>query len=94
MENKRLYWIVATVGLLLMVPMVAMQFTDEVTWTAFDFIIAGALLLTTGFAIEMILRTVKKTPHRMILCAATLLLLLLIWAEMAVGIFGTAFAGS
>lgn len=94
MKAQRLLGILTTVGLLLLVPLVAMQFTVEVNWSAFDFIIAGALLLTTGFAIELILRTVKKTSHRIILCGFALLLLAVIWAELAVGIFGTRFAGN
>ncbi|SCY67503.1 hypothetical protein [Flavobacterium caeni] len=94
MKNKRLIGIISAVGILLLVPFVAMQCSDEVQWSAFDFIIAGALLLTTGFACEWILRTVKTTQNRILLCGFALLLLALIWIELAVGIFGTRWAGS
>ena len=86
--------ILAVVGILLLVPLVAMQFTAEVNWSAFDFIVAAALLLTTGFAIELILRKVKPTASRLVWCGIALLILALVWAELAVGIFGTRFAGS
>jgi len=46
-QRRRLTGIVLTVALLLLVPLVAMQFTDEVKWGPFDFIVMGALLLGT-----------------------------------------------
>ena len=93
-ENKRLIWILLTAALLLFIPLIAMQFTDEVNWTLPDFIAAAFLLLGTGLLCELVLRKVKKIGHRIAICGAILLALLLIWAELAVGIFGTAFAGS
>jgi hypothetical protein len=66
-----------------------MQFTNEVNWTAADFIVAAILLLGTGFIIEVILRLVKTPQYRFAICAALLIFLILIWAELAVGIFGT-----
>ena len=94
MENKRLIGIVLTVVVLLLIPLIAMQFTNEVNWTLFDFVVASVLLLGTGFICELVTRKVKKTNHRIILCGVILAALLLIWIELAVGIFGTPFAGS
>ncbi|UII35070.1 hypothetical protein LVD17_02750 [Fulvivirga ulvae] len=94
MKNKRLTGIILAVAILLLIPFIAMQFSNEVDWSAFDFIIAGVLLLSTGLACELVMRKVHKTTHRLIICAAILLALFLIWAELAVGIFGTPFAGS
>ena len=93
-QNKRLAGIVLTVAFLLLIPFVAMQFTSEVNWSLSDFIIAGVLLLGTGLLIELVLRVVRKPLHRLLLCGIILLALFLIWAELAVGIFGTPFAGS
>jgi peptidoglycan/LPS O-acetylase OafA/YrhL len=89
MQNKRLSIIVLTVALLLLIPLIAMQFTNEVNWNVFDFIAAGVLLLGTGLLCELVIRKVKKTRHRIVFCLAILLALLLFWAELAVGIFGT-----
>ena len=86
-ENKRFSWILLTVTLLLLIPLIAMEFTDEVNWTLLDFIAAGVLLLATGLMCELVLRKVKKTKHRIAICLAILAMLLLIWAELAVGIF-------
>ena len=93
MENKRLIGIVLTVVVLLLIPLIAMQFTNEVNWTLFDFVVAGVLLLGTGFICELVIRKVKKTNHRILLCGVILAALLLIWIELAVGIFGTPLAG-
>ncbi|MGH2666375.1 hypothetical protein [Flavobacterium sp.] len=94
MENKRLIGIVLTVAFLLLIPLIAMQFTNEVIWSPFDFIIAAVLLLGTGLLCELVLRKVSKIQHRIAICAILLTLLLLVWVELAVGVFGTPFAGS
>jgi hypothetical protein len=93
-KNKRLIGIVSTAAILLLIPFIAMQFTDEVKWGPIDFIVMGVLLLGTGLLCEFTLRKVKKTSYRIALIAAALLAFFLIWAELAVGIFGTPFAGS
>jgi hypothetical protein len=94
MKNKRLLIILATVLILLLIPLVAMQFTNEVDWNIFDFTIMGILLLGTGLLIELVLRKVKDGINRILISFVVLLVFFLIWAELAVGIFGTPFAGS
>ncbi|HKZ67665.1 MAG TPA: hypothetical protein VJ111_14965 [Chitinophagaceae bacterium] len=94
MQNKRHIGIVLTVALLLLIPLIAMQFTDEMNWSLFDFVVAGVLLLGTGFLCELVMRKVTKTGHRIAIIVAILAAFLLIWLELAVGIFGTPFAGS
>lgn len=94
MENKRLIGILITVAVILSIPLIAMQFTTEVNWDWRDFAVMGILLLTTGLTIELVMRKVPKTAHRIAICGAILFTFFLIWAELAVGIFGTPFAGS
>jgi hypothetical protein len=86
-KNKRLLLILTTIAIILLIPLVAMQFTKEVNWTAFDFAAAAALLLSTGLACELVLRKVKKPLYRLALCILLLFLLFIIWLELAVGIF-------
>ncbi len=93
-QNKRLIGIVLTVAFILLIPLIAMQFTDEVNWNLFDFVVMGILLLATGLMCELVLRRVKKIGQRIAICGVLLLALLIIWAELAVGVFGTPFAGS
>ena len=92
--NKRLVAIIAFAGILLLIPLVAMQFSSEVTWSVSDFLVAGVLLLGTGLLVEAVLRTVKTKSKRLLLVGVILLILALIWIELAVGLFGTPFAGS
>lgn len=95
MKNIRLIGILATAAFLLLVPFVAMLLgADGVKWSVFDFVIAGVLLLGSGLAIEIVLRIVKRLEFRLAICCAILLGLLIIWAELAVGLIGTRFAGS
>ncbi len=92
-KNKRLLAIVSVVPILLLIPCIAMMFSDEVKWTLFDFIVAGILLLSAGLTLEFILRKVKTSKNRIALCIALFLILFLVWAELAVGIFGTPVGG-
>lgn len=94
MQNKRLFIILTLVPILLLIPLIAMQITDEVKWTGSDFVIMGVLLLSTGLLCELVLRNVTQTKSRIALCIVVLGAFFLVWAELAVGIFGTPFAGS
>ncbi len=47
----------------------------------------------TGLMVDLVLRKVTQTKYRIALCAAILICLLLVWAELAVGIFGSPLAG-
>ncbi|HQW91700.1 MAG: hypothetical protein IPH68_02290 [Chitinophagaceae bacterium] len=93
-QNIRLTGIMLCAAFLLLIPFIAMQFTAEVNWSLSDFVIAGTLLFGTGLLCEFVLRTFKKTGQRIAICAVVLVVLFIIWAELAVGIFGTPFAGS
>ena len=93
-RKTRLIAILAAATAILLLPLIAMQFTNEVDWNGRDFTIMGILLYGTGLACELVMRRVKTIPGRIIFCGAILLALFLTWAELAVGIFGTPFAGS
>jgi hypothetical protein len=94
LQNKRLIGIVLSVALILLVPLLAMQFTEEVDWSPFDFMVMGILLLGTGLLCELVIRKVKDMDYRIGIIAVILIALFLIWAELSVGIFGSPFAGS
>ena len=93
-QNKRLKCIFIIIAALLLIPLIAMQFTKEVAWDVRDFAVMAVLLMGTGLMCELVLRKVKGTGRRIALCTGILIVLLLVWAELAVGIFGTPFAGS
>ena len=92
--SSRLIAILLTAAALLSAPFIAMQFTNEVDWKVLDFAIMGTLLFGTGLLCEFVMRKIKSTGKRILICGAILFALFLIWAELAVGIFGTPFAGS
>lgn len=93
-RNKRFSIILFTIVTLLSIPLIAAQFTPEVNWSFSDFAAMGLLLLLTGLTIEMMLRKVKSITGRFILFTVILATFFLIWIELAVGLFGTPFAGS
>ncbi|MBT8262384.1 MAG: hypothetical protein KJO05_06150 [Bacteroidia bacterium] len=92
--GKRLLYIFSFIIFLLLIPFIAMQFSDQVNWTASDFLIMGFLLLGFGLLIDLVLRKVKTKSSRAYLVIGIVVLFLLVWAELAVGIFGTPFGGS
>lgn len=79
-------WIAFATGLILLVPLVAMQFTGEVNWGMEDFIVMGALLF--GIASLFVL-SARRVPPRFRVAIGCLFALafLYLWAELAVGIF-------
>ncbi|AZI39377.1 hypothetical protein [Epilithonimonas vandammei] len=79
---------------ILSIPLMAMQFTKEVNWTISDFLVMGILLFTTVFTIGFVLKKFKTLKSRLILIVGIVVLLALVWAELAVGIFGSPLAGS
>ena len=74
--------------LLLMIPLVAMQFTEEVDWSIIDFIIAGALLFGTGVLFVLVLRAAENIVFKCALGLAIGATFLMIWANLAVGLIG------
>lgn len=93
-QNKRLAGILLFATIILIIPIIAMQFSNEVNWTISDFIVAGTLLFGAGLLLELVLRKVKIMSNRIILFSIIIALLLLTWIELAVGIFGSPLAGS
>ncbi len=89
MKNKRLLLILAAAAVLLLIPFIA-----GFDWSPMDYVIMGFLLLVTGLSSEVVLRKFKDTKQRILIVGVVLLAFFLVWAELAVGIFGTPFAGS
>lgn len=75
-------------ALLLLIPLLG-----QWPWSFSDFVIMGTLIFGTGLAYELIVKKVGK-KNRYVVGAVLLVVFLLIWAELAVGLFGTPLAGS
>lgn len=83
-------WI--TVAVLLVV-FLASLLSDQVMWSIYDFLIGGGLIFVFA-TIETILWNKLKSKHRLFVVLFVLLVFLILWAEMAVGLFDSPLAGS
>jgi len=72
---------------MLCIPLVAMQFTDQVVWKLFDFVVAGVLLFCCISLLVFLYKRFQGHPYRYFMLILCFVLFLLLWAEMAVGIF-------
>jgi hypothetical protein len=81
------------VVLMLFVIHLLLQYSSEVNWTLLDYAVAGVFLLISSFGITFILQNKSSVISKSVVVSSVLLILILVWIELAVGIFGTAIAG-
>jgi peptidoglycan/LPS O-acetylase OafA/YrhL len=81
---RPLLWL--AIAVVLLFPLVAMQVTDEVRWTATDFAAATVLLGGGALLFEVAARRLPTVRVRWIAGGAIALVVALVWAEGAVGI--------
>lgn len=91
--SKSIAGLTLATGALLLIPLIAMQFTEEVAWTLSDFIVAGTLLFGTGFMYILVTqilatRMAGNIVYRVAIGFALFTGLFLIWVNLAVGIIG------
>ena len=75
-------------AMLLLLPAVAMRFTDEVNWDAFDFIFAAIVFGSVGLVVELTVRSSRSLAFRGAVFLALAAAFLIIWVNGAVGIIG------
>jgi hypothetical protein len=80
-------WAIA--ALMLLLPLFAMQVTDEVDWDVADFAFAGTLIVGTGVTYEVAARITGNTAYRAAVGVALAAAFILIWMNLAVGIIGS-----
>ncbi|MFA5135011.1 MAG: hypothetical protein WC505_04475 [Patescibacteria group bacterium] len=88
MRHKNILRITIATICILLIPLVAMQFTDEVVWTVGDFIFAGVLLFGSGLVYELAARKANTAVYKVAIGLAVATMLLLVWINAAVGIIG------
>lgn len=89
-RNKAVVRIVLTAALILLLPLIAMRFTDEVAWGLADFVVAGVLLIGAGLTFELLAKKAPSIEYRAAVGVAVVAALLLVWVNLAVGIIGNA----
>lgn len=92
--KDKLFRNVVVAELLLLVPLIAPLFTDEFQWNAFDFAIASILLAGIGIAGALVWDGIQNKSLRTIVGIFLAGIMVLAWAELAVGLSNTPFAGS
>lgn len=73
---------------ILLIPLIAMQFTSEVNWTMFDFVFAWVLLTGAGLSFTFVSNRSKSVVYKAAAGLTVFTALFLIWANGAVGIIG------
>jgi hypothetical protein len=88
--RRQMWYVSLATASILLVPLVAMQFTNEVNWTVFDFIVMGILLLGSGLTFLFISKMSDRILYRTAVGLGVAAGFLLIWVNLAAGIIGSA----
>lgn len=86
---KSIAGIVVAIVFLLLIPIIAMQFTNEIVWSLSDFILMGFLLFIPALAYTLITRNTGDIIYKVALGFALFTGFFLIWSNLAVGIIGS-----
>lgn len=89
MQNKNIIYLALGTAFILLLPLLAMLFTDQVVWDLSDFIVAGALIFGTGLAYELVAKRGGTMAYRVAVGIALAAAFLLVWINLAVGIIGS-----
>ena len=87
------HWPAIATAVLLSIPLIGGFFSENVDWSLFDFLIGGALIFVVA-CVELLLWRSLPKKGRWPIMLLLMLLFAILWAEMAVGIFGSPLAGS
>ena len=79
----------AAAALILLLPLFAMQVTDQIVWDVADFAIFGALLVGVGVTYELAARRTRNAAYRSAVGVALAAAFILVWVNSAVGLIGT-----
>ena len=90
MKSKRIFYPL----FLLVIPLIGTLVSDQVTWSPFDFLAMGLLLLVLGFGIHIVQSKIGSRNLQILFVGLLTVVFLLLWAELAVGVFGSPLAGS
>lgn len=75
-------------GCLLLLPAVAMQFTDEVNWDETDFIVTGLVFSIVGGLVELAVRLSSNWFYRIGAFFGIFSGFVVVWSNLAIGMIG------
>jgi hypothetical protein len=87
--SQSVFWVALVTAVILFIPLVAMQFTNEVNWSVSDFLIMEVLIFTTGFSYMLLTRLTSNIIYKAAVALGIASTFLLIWANLAVGLIGS-----
>jgi len=85
--KKRILIKLSLIILLLMIPLISMQFTDEVNWEKLDFSVAAILLVVLFSVHELFEMRIKSDSKKRLAILFSIIIFIIVWAELAVGVF-------
>lgn len=80
--KKHLSIVLYTTLVILMLPLVAMQFTTEVNWTVLDFVVAGCLLTGFGCLFAVFNTNAKRLLTKVLAGVLVFVALLAVWSTL------------
>ena len=93
-SKKRTTYLLIFGLIILLVPLIGIQLSIEINWGLLDFIVAGILIILLILVLELIFRKVQSNKKKLWLVILIGILFIMIWVELAVGIFESPFAGT
>ena len=93
--DKKAFLIPLYVSLcLLTIPLFANVLVTGFDWTFYDFIVIDGLIYSITFTLLIVLRIIQNTPYRFVIIIAILLVFILIYIDLAVGVFDLPWSGT
>jgi len=83
-KSKNIIRIALGTGFLLLIPLIAMQFTSEVNWNLLDFVVMGILLFSTGVTYELVVKRISNETLRITASILLVAAFLLVWVTGAI----------
>ncbi|HET7738235.1 MAG TPA: hypothetical protein VFK32_06640 [Tepidiformaceae bacterium] len=91
---RSLLLVLLATGLVLMGLLIAMQFSDSMAWSPFDFAALAVLLLGGGFLFTLGASRARDIKRKTAIGAVVAFAVLLLAVELGVGLVGSPIAGS
>jgi len=85
--KKRILIKLSIIILLLTIPLISMQFTDEVNWEKLDFSVAAILLVVLFSVHELFEMRIKSDSKKRLAIIFSIIIFIIVWVELAVGVF-------